>query len=197
MGKRARPSGGAVRLATASRSRRTAHRTLSFAKTPSGGKWAIYQPDHATVRIFVSGADRRSPCLQDVAHETIPRSLAGSASVHADLPPNARWEGSGTPPARLNSTPVHLSAWQCRAAGGRVKGGRSGSPDRDADAPHRPESPAQPRIPATRGDRGRDRSLGPARGAAPAEWQPREDLAGRGGRTRGVGARGDAATPES
>ena len=60
---------------------------LSFAKTPSGGKWAIYQPDHATVRIFVSGADRRSPCLQDVAHETIPRSLAGSASVHADLPP--------------------------------------------------------------------------------------------------------------
>jgi hypothetical protein len=42
--------------------------------------------------------------------ETIPRSLARSASVHADLAPHGRSEGGGTPPERLTGRP----SGQCR-----------------------------------------------------------------------------------
>jgi hypothetical protein len=48
-------------------------------------------------------------------HETIPQLAVGSASVHADLPLMAAGREGGTPPARLNATPVYLSAWQMPA----------------------------------------------------------------------------------
>ena len=46
--------------------------------------------------------------------ETIPRSLAGSASVLADLPPNCRWEGGGPPPTRLNAAPSICQPGRCQ-----------------------------------------------------------------------------------
>jgi hypothetical protein len=40
--------------------------------------------------------------------------------VHADVPPHGRWEGGGTPPARLNAKPVHRPA--SLADAGRARG---------------------------------------------------------------------------
>jgi hypothetical protein len=53
--------------------------------------------------------------------ETIPRPAVGSAWLHADLPADGRWKGGGTPPARLNATPVHregcTNPGSCRGSG--------------------------------------------------------------------------------
>jgi hypothetical protein len=38
--------------------------------------------------------------------ETIPRPTVGFVSLYTDLPADGREEGGGTPPARLNDTPI-------------------------------------------------------------------------------------------
>jgi hypothetical protein len=39
-------------------------------------------------------------------HETIPRRPVSFLSLYAHLPTDGRWEGRGTPPARLKASPV-------------------------------------------------------------------------------------------
>ncbi len=42
-------------------------------------------------------------------HETIPRPPVRFLSLYAHLPADGRWEGRGTPPARLKATPISLA----------------------------------------------------------------------------------------
>src|SRR4029453_16628436 len=98
--------------------------------------------------------------------ETIPRPPVRFLSLYAHLPADGRWEGRGTPPARLKPLP---SAWPMPAGfpgRGRASASRSGTRPRPFDPSVSPRQFGQ--------------SAGPQAG-----WEPLEDLAGRGGRTRG------------
>jgi hypothetical protein len=110
-----------------------------------------------TVGLHVSGVS---------THETIPRPPVRFLALYAHLPADGRWEGRGTPPARLKATPISL------ADASRVPGPGQGLRISVGDPP-RPFDPSV--SPST------VRTIrGPQAG-----WEPLEDLAGRGGRTRG------------
>src|SRR4029453_14481072 len=102
-------------------------------------------------------------------HETIPRPPVRFLALHAHLPADGRWEGRGTPPARLKATPISL------ADAGRVPGPGAGPPP-SAGAPPPPPSPLRP-----------PRQFGQS-GEPQAGWEPLEEtspagVGGRGGRS--------------
>jgi len=74
-------------------------------------------------------------------HETIPRPPVRFLSLYAHLPADGRWEGRGTPPARLNAfcQPWQMSAgragwWGPQHPGWGASGGpRSGRPKVNVD----------------------------------------------------------------
>ena len=170
--------------------RRGGHRTvsgsLSFAKIPSGAQ-VVDLSDLTTPRSGYScrSTGRRSPCLQDVNQEAIPRLPSTSFPVRSPVcrsPLGGRRDtvrAAERPPPSASLADASLAAGPAGHQQSRVAV-RPGP--LDPPAPLQSESPG---IPCGGGDRGRDRSLRPAREEdAPAEWQSLKDLAGPGAGAR-------------
>ncbi len=109
-------------------------------------------------------------------HETIPRPPVRFLSLYAHLPADGRWEGRGTPPARLKATPISL------ADASRVPG-PGGLPSRSGTRPVLLILPSAPRQFGQSGD------------IRPGGSRSKTSPAGVG--EGGAEARGDPTTPES
>jgi hypothetical protein len=124
-------------------------------------------------------ASRRSPCLEGCrTHETIPRPPVRFLALYAHLPADGRWEGPGTPPARLKATPISLADASRVPGPGQGLRISVGNPPRPFDPSVSPST-----VRTIRGTSGR---VGAARRPRRPGWAD-----------AGAEARGDPTTPES
>jgi hypothetical protein len=150
-------------------------RHLSLAKTPSGGQ--VVDRSARSFRGRIGAAVGLHVSMVSI-QETIPRPPVRFLALYAHLPADGRWEGRGTPPARLKATPISL------ADASRLPGPGQGLRISVGDPP----CPFDPSVsPST------VRTIRGPSGLV----EPLEDLADRGWADAGAEARGDPTTPES
>ncbi len=131
-------------------------------------------------------------------HETIPRPPVRFLSLYAHLPADGRWEGRGTPPARLKATPISLADASRVPGPGQDLRMSVGDPPRPFDPSVSPST-----VRTIRGTSGwvgaarRPRRPGWAKAGAEARGDPpllraEGSTAGSSGRGFGEGHRGDS-----